>query len=252
MERNDMKLRVLIADQMTFVYDSIRTVLAQEEDIYIIGCASQVEQLHFLMPQCNVALIGYNFAGKQTAGLIHELHDTYEQVKLIVVGVPEVPVEIVRFVESGVVGYILENDSTKDLLCKFRAAVENRALVSDEVAAIMMKHINKLVTSPPGLNGNSKKKEKITLLTPRQREVIKLICEGLTNEEIAGELCVECGTVKNHVHHILKKIGATNRHEAAAIYQMYFRDDGYPVEYRGIGSRVQENNRPVTKHFDFA
>jgi DNA-binding NarL/FixJ family response regulator len=245
--RDDMRIRVLIADQMAFVYDSIRAVLAQEENVYIIGCASQVEQLHFLMPQCDVALIGYNFAGKQTADLIHELHDTYGQVRLIVVGVPEVPVEIVRFVESGVVGYILEDDSAEDLLCKFRAAVEGRALVSDEVAAMMMKHINKLVTSPPGLNG--KKKENVTLLTPRQREVVKLICEGLTNEEIAGELCVECGTVKNHVHHILKKIGATNRHEAAAIYQMYFRDNGYPVEYRGIGFRVQENNRPVAKQF---
>lgn len=236
-----MKKRVLIADEMMFVCDSIRAVLSQEEDIYVIGCVSQIEQLHFLMPQCDVALVGYRFAGEETALLIHELHATYEQVRLIVVGVPEVPVEIVRFVEAGVVGYILENDTAEDLLCKFRAAIAGRAVVSDEVAAIMMRHINNLATSPPGLNG--KKKEKITLLTPRQREVIKLISEGLTNQEIAGKLCVECGTVKNHVHNILKKIGATSRHEAATIYQMYFRDNGYPVEYYGNGFfRSQKNN----------
>jgi DNA-binding NarL/FixJ family response regulator len=232
MERSyvgDMKIRVLIADEMMFVCDSIRAVLKQEEDVYVIGCTSQVEQLHFLMPQCDVVLIGYNFAGAETAALIHELHTQYKQKSLIVVGIPDVPVEIVRFIESGIVGYILENDATEDLLRKFRAAIEGRALVSDEVAAIMMRHINNLATSSTGLNG--KKQEQLTLLTPRQREVIKLICDGLTNREIASRLCVECGTVKNHVHNILKKIGATSRHEAAAIYQMYFRDNVHQRAY---------------------
>jgi DNA-binding NarL/FixJ family response regulator len=226
---NDMKIRVVIADETMFVCDSIRTVLKREEDVYVIGCTLQVEQLHFLMPQCDVVLVGYNFAGEETAALIHELHAQYKQKSLIVVGIPDVPVEIVRFIESGIVGYILENDATEDLLRKFRAAIEGRALVSDEVAAIMMRHINNLATSSTGLNG--KKQEQLTLLTPRQREVIKLICDGLTNREIASRLCVECGTVKNHVHNILKKIGATSRHEAAAIYQMYFRDNVHQRAY---------------------
>jgi DNA-binding NarL/FixJ family response regulator len=57
-------------------------------------------------------------------------------------------------------------------------------------------------------------------LTSREDEILSLINEGCTNQEIADNLYIECGTVKNHVHNILKKLEVKNRHEAASIYQM--------------------------------
>ena len=218
-------IRIVIADQTKFVCDFMRVVLSQQEDIYVIGGTSEVEQLHFLIPQCDVALVGYNFAGGKTASLIQELSSKYEDVRLIIVGVPEEFLQIMQFVESGVMGYILENEDAEDLVCKIRATVNGRALVSDEVAALMMQHINYLANTPSA-SLNHKKKEQIALLTTRQREVLMLICEGLTNQEIGAYLHIQCGTVKNHVHHILKKIGVPNRHEAAFVYRMYDRDNG--------------------------
>lgn len=218
-------IRIVIADQTKFVCDFMRVVLSQQEDIYVIGGTSEVEQLHFLIPQCDVALVGYNFAGGKTAALIQELSSKYEDVRLIIVGIPEEFLQIMRFIESGVMGYILENEAAEDLVCKIRATVNGRAVVSDEVAALMMQHINYLA-NVPSASLNHMKKEQIALLTPRQQEVLKLIYEGLTNQEIGAYLYIQCGTVKNHVHHILKKIGVSSRHEAAFIYQMYHRDNG--------------------------
>ena len=57
-------------------------------------------------------------------------------------------------------------------------------------------------------------------LTLRERQVVALIDEGLSNKEIAAELCIELSTVKNHVHHLLEKLGARGRGEAAARMRM--------------------------------
>ncbi len=218
-------IRIVIADQTKFVCDIMRVVLSQQEDIYVIGGASDAEQLHFLIPQCDVALVGYNFVGENTAALIQELSSKYEDVRLIIVGVPEEFLQIIQFIESGVMGYILKNEVAKDLICKVRATMNGQALVSDEVAAFMMQHINYLANDPSA-SLSHRKKEQIALLTSRQREVLKLICKGLTNQEIGAHLYIQCGTVKNHVHHILKKIGVSSRREAASIYQMYHHDNG--------------------------
>lgn len=207
-------LRILVAGRSKFICDSIGTALKKQRDIYIVGHVSQTDELLFLLPQTDVALISANFQGNDTIKLIRDIHRQHENIKFIVVGVPDAPARIVRFVEAGAAGYILENECVDDLLTKVDRVVDGEALVSDKVASFIIKRIHKLAKSQHG-----KKEEQIARLSPRQREVIQLLSKGLTNKEIADRLHIEYGTVKNHVHHIFKKIDATNRHEAASIYQ---------------------------------
>ena len=62
-------------------------------------------------------------------------------------------------------------------------------------------------------------------LTPREREVLKLVGQGLSNEEIGSRLVIEVGTVKNHVHSILKKLNVKSRKDAAALWAIIAEDD---------------------------
>lgn len=209
-----MIIRVMIAGQRSFIAHSFRSLCETEDDIYMAGRVSRVDELRFLLPHCDVALISAHLKGKETTDLIRDLHGRYQNVKLIIMGLPDVPAQIVQFFEAGAAGYILDTECTDDLLSKVRMAVKGKALVSDEVALFMMKRIHKLTKSQSG-----KEREQIAQLTPRQREVIELLAKGLTNREIANTLYIEHGTVKNHVHHILKKFNVSSRHEAASIYQ---------------------------------
>lgn len=217
-------IRVVIADQRTFMGDSIRTLLEKQQDMHFVGCVSKVKELHYLLPKCDVALIYPNFVEDNIILLLRELHRQYPEVKLIPLELPDKPSVIVKYVEAGSAGYLMKEEGVDDMVEKIRAAVDGRALVSDTVAAVMMNLICSLANSTPIVYDSQK--ERIVLLTPRQQEVMELVCDGYSNQEIARRLVIERGTVKNHIHNILKKVGASSRQEAAILYQLTFQAKG--------------------------
>jgi len=96
-------------------------------------------------------------------------------------------------------------------------------LVAPDVTLHLMRRLVQLAQQPFlgawDLDGMSGLHE----LTSREREVLSLIGAGYSNREIADELVIGWGTVKNHVHNILKKLATNSRHEAAAIYRVHAR-----------------------------
>jgi DNA-binding NarL/FixJ family response regulator len=124
-----------------------------------------------------------------------------------------------KYVEAGAAGYILQDESVETMVHKLQAAKEEKALVSPSVAAIMMERLTHLANLDLPLNYMESRDSLIDELTTREEEVLGLVAEGCTNKEIANELVIECGTVKNHVHSILKKLEVNSRYEAASIFQ---------------------------------
>lgn len=114
----------------------------------------------------------------------------------------------------GASGYVLKDDSVEELLSHIRAVYNGEALNSPEIALALISRVNELsqmfsgagsVTEPAGL-------------TSREREVLQLIGRNLSNQEIADQLFIQVGTVKNHIHSILDKLNVSSRHDAAAYW----------------------------------
>jgi DNA-binding NarL/FixJ family response regulator len=95
-----------------------------------------------------------------------------------------------------------------ELLDGVEAAARGEALVSEPVAAALIRRVASVAGERTVANG--------TLLTRREREIVRLIGDGLSNKEIATSLQIELATVKNHVHNILEKLHVARRGEAAA------------------------------------
>jgi DNA-binding NarL/FixJ family response regulator len=110
-------------------------------------------------------------------------------------------------------GYVLQDDSVEDLLARLRAAHGGEALVSPGIAAAIIARVSELATLFSRVEGAGGRAGD---LTPREREVLDLVAEGLTNQEIAERLVIAEGTVKNHVHSILGKLDVGSRQDAAA------------------------------------
>jgi len=134
-------------------------------------------------------------------------------VKVLVLGLGESKERVLRYVEAGADGYVLKNDSVDDLLRHIRAAQRGKALVSPKIAAALMSRVTELAQLFAEIeSGISESAD----LTPREREILELIGQGLTNQEIADRLVIEVGTVKNHVHSILQKLDVSSRQDAAS------------------------------------
>ena len=133
-------------------------------------------------------------------------------MKVLVLGVPDAEAVIMTYINAGAFGYILREDPPQELLANIRAAYEDKALVTPAVAARLIARIAELTDRLSELDIDPTDYQE---LTPREREILELIGEGQTNQEIADRLAIELGTVKNHVHSILDKLNVNSRRDAA-------------------------------------
>lgn len=216
-------IRVLIADNNRFLCDSLSTTLKDETDIFIVGCATTSEELRFLLRHAQVVLLGTELADKCALELLEEMRLNHPEIKVIITGVRDDSEAILRYVEAGAVSYILRHESVDEIIRKMKAVQEEKALVSPTIAALMMERLAQLSTLRSLVLLTEAKVNQLDQLTSRELEILDLISTGCTNQEIATHLFIECGTVKNHVHNILKKLEASNRQEAATVYQMQYQ-----------------------------
>lgn len=208
-------IRVLVVHQTQLISSIIANVLDEEEDITVIAQASSTEEaLDCLESQpCEMVLVAATLPENGALRITEEITDSDTNTKVLVIGLPKSKNAILQYVAAGASGYVLQEVSTERLLEHIRAAYDGKAIISPDIAAALMSHINELaqISTQTDIDPSA-----YAQLTPREREVLDLIGEDFSNQQIADKLYIEVGTVKNHVHNILKKLDVSSRHEAAA------------------------------------
>jgi DNA-binding NarL/FixJ family response regulator len=204
---------VLIVNKSRLICSVISTVLKDEPDMYVVGVANNVaEALNLIRTSnCDVALVSTNLPNEGALEFLRAVKAN-TSIKVLVIGLAELEEVILRYIEAGAAGYVLREDSVDDLLKNIRAVHSGEALASPEMTAALMAHIAELSELRPP---NEYDSQEFADITPRESEVLDLIAEGLSNQEIANRLVIELGTVKNHVHSILQKLDVGSRQDAA-------------------------------------
>jgi two-component system, NarL family, nitrate/nitrite response regulator NarL len=131
-------------------------------------------------------------------------------VPIAAVGVPETDDAIVRCAEAGICGYVTPESSVAELAATVASVARGELPCSARIAATLMRRVASLASAPPPA-------PLLCGLTQRERQVVELVVQGLTNKEIAKALGIEVTTVKTHVHHLLDKLGLRRRSEFAAL-----------------------------------
>jgi DNA-binding NarL/FixJ family response regulator len=193
----------------------IAAALEDEPDIKVVGIVTSPEEALEIVKTniVDVALVSTRLPEQGAIKLTSAISELAPATKVLALGLTEEKKRVLRYVEAGATGYILKDDSLDDLIETVRAAQEGKVFVSPQIAAAMMERLSDLAQMFSDVE-NSVTDE--AGLTPRELEVLGLIGEGLTNQQIAEQLVIEVGTVKNHVHSILEKLGVSSRGEAAA------------------------------------
>jgi DNA-binding NarL/FixJ family response regulator len=128
---------------------------------------------------------------------------------VIALSVEETDEELIACAEAGVAGFVRRDAAFDELTTTISSVVRGELPCSPQTAAILLRRIAQLAAERRRVTVTAR-------LTPREREIVRLIDDGLSNKEIAGRLHIELATVKNHVHNILEKLQVHGRLEAAA------------------------------------
>jgi two-component system, NarL family, response regulator DevR len=203
-------IRVVIVDDHEIVRTGLRMVIEMESDLVIAGEAGSGEEflrrVGLLRPDVVLmdVLMG-DLSGIETCRLAKAEEPDLRVLMLTSHGDEQA---VVAAVLAGASGYLLKNVSRAELLRAIRAVAAGGALLDPGVTGAVTR---KLVE----LNRQTRQAES-DLLSEREREVLQLVAQGLTNKEIAARLSITEKTARNHISHILEKLNLSRRTEAAA------------------------------------
>jgi two-component system, NarL family, nitrate/nitrite response regulator NarL len=187
--------------------ESLTAVLETAESLRVVGNAATLDEA---LPKLQdpldpvVALVD----GALLADLILAAPLASEPgLKLVAVGVPEG--EAVAWIEAGASGFVPPDGSLDDVIDAVERVADDQLAASLKVAAQLANRVRRLVAESPDEMPDPR-------LTSREKEILHLLTDGLSNKQIARHLSIQVQTVKNHVHSVLMKLGVSRRAEAAA------------------------------------
>lgn len=204
-------IRVLLADDQAIVRTGMAMILSAENDIEVVAQAQDgldaVEQAARHHP--DVILMDIRMPrldGLDALRLLNRPGTTHTP-KTVMVTTFDDDEYLTRAIEAGAHGFILKDSGPRLLAEAVRAAAAGDALVSPSITLRLLRrqHHGRAAPPTPGVR-----------LTPRERDVVVLLADGLTNAEIAGALTITVGTVKTHLGNVQSKIAGRNRVEIAA------------------------------------
>lgn len=208
-----MQINVVVADDHPVVRQGITQILELENDIKVIGQASNgkeaVNVVRELKP--DIVLMDINMPILNGIQAMQKLKDDGVDSKIIVLTIHTETEYLVKTVQLGASGYVLKDAEANVLIDAIRRVYNGGTYIPSDLAAELIKGYN---TKP-----QIKDEEE---LTDREIEVIKAIAEGMSNKEIAAALFISEKTVKNHISNIFRKLDISDRTQAA-IYAIKHR-----------------------------
>ncbi len=190
--------------------DGIADALRRDSRFLVVGSAASLddawEQRRVLAGPPDAALVDLGLA--EGAGAARALRNVWPTTSIVALAVREQEEDVVSWAEAGVSGLVSRDATLAELLDAVEAASRHEVLTSPTVAAVLLRRVASLAGGPARAEGPT--------LTRREREIVGLIGDGLSNKEIAGSLQIELATVKNHVHNILEKLRVGRRMDAVA------------------------------------
>ncbi|MEZ4664679.1 MAG: response regulator transcription factor [Caldilineaceae bacterium] len=214
-------IRLLLVQPTRMTCELFAAVLREEPDIHVVDFAHSTNEAMEKLRRhpCDMVLIDFNLPHKDTLSCMHQIHQNWEDTKVMISGMIKSSSIILRCVEEGVAGYVYHEESLADLVKKIRAVHEGEFMLAPKIAATLMERVAELKLMTKELYGIKAEHidDMFAELTPREWEVLQHIEKGRSNDAIAKELVIEKGTVKNHVHNILSKLDVHCRQQAAIL-----------------------------------
>ena len=205
-------IHVLIADDHTLFREGLRALFTALPDIEVVGEAAEgesaIKQVDALQP--DVVLMDINMPGVNGIEATRRILSNHPNLGIIMVTMLEDDASVFSAMRAGARGYVLKGAHHDEILQAIRAVAAGQAVFGPAIAARMMNFCQGL--NPAGQAAHSA--AAFPELTEREREVLTLIAQGVSNKEIAEKLVISMKTVSNHITNIFSKLQVADRAQA--------------------------------------
>jgi DNA-binding NarL/FixJ family response regulator len=204
-------MKIIICDDQAVVRDGLEMLLTLEKDIQVLGTAQDGDEAVELVSknQPDLVLMDLKMPGMNGIEATRQIRAKFPEVKVLVLTTYDDDEWVFDAIRAGASGYLLKDTPREEVVKAIRGTVEGKSFVDPAIAGKLMGQVARGQTQPSSLLTDK--------LTEREADVLSLLAKGLSNAEIAGQLHLSEGTVRNHVSAILDKLGVSDRTQAAVI-----------------------------------
>jgi DNA-binding NarL/FixJ family response regulator len=209
--------RLILADDHHLLRRGFRSLLGGEPDLEVVGEASTGQEAIEICRRLEPDLVLMDVRMPEMDGITATRQIKHEQagVSVLMVTMHENPAYLLEALDAGAAGYVLKDTPADRLINAVRRTLDGESPLNQELATQLLrqlaeeKHYNKR-------SGPSQRREPLEdALTPREKEVLRLLTTGQTNQQIAHTLTISRGTAKVHVERIIRKLGVSDRTQVA-------------------------------------
>jgi DNA-binding NarL/FixJ family response regulator len=198
-------VRILLADDHPMFREGLRFTLDREPDLTVVAEAADGVEALQLTIEFAPDLVVMDIAMPQLDGLsaTRQLRERGSAARVLVLTMSEDDESVFAALRAGAGGYLVKGADPEQVVSAVRAVAEGHAVLGSHLAARMLSFFSRAATPDP-----------LPELSPREREVLTLVAEGMTNQQIGRALFISPITVRNHVSSILAKLQVSNRQQA--------------------------------------
>jgi DNA-binding NarL/FixJ family response regulator len=204
-------MKILLCDDQAVIRDGLEMLLNLEKDFQVVGAAQDGAEAVELAGQKQPDLILMDLKMPIMNGIeaTREIHAKFPNIKILILTTYDDDEWVFDAIRAGASGYLLKDTPRQKIVEAIRGTVEGKSFVDPAVAGKLLNQVASKQTQPTSILTDK--------LTERELDVLRLIAKGINNSEIANQLHLSEGTVRNHVSAILEKLGVSDRTQAAVI-----------------------------------
>ncbi|GAB1469539.1 response regulator transcription factor [Chloroflexota bacterium] len=204
-------MKILLCDDQAVIRDGMEMLLQLEKDFQIVGTAQDGYEAIELTEkkQPDIILMDLKMPGMNGIEATREIRKKYPSIKILVLTTYDDDEWVFDAIRAGASGYLLKDTPRQKIVEAIRGTMDGKSFVDPAVAGKLLDQVSNNQTQPASILTDK--------LTERELDVLRLLAKGMNNTDIAGQLHLSEGTVRNHISAILEKLGVSDRTQAAVI-----------------------------------